>query len=353
MSKSGANGHYDQDDAEVYFAYKIQQQANKLNFRSFECEDISFSSRTKTFDTCVWKENVDKTYDNITREFYSVFGPFDVYVDEANERINRSHADIIIVHDNMETKISLKNYKNGYDNIQVSSGTWVSTLLNMIFDTSTLGKHISPITGEAVVFGRNVSERNAALEHVGLKDAVADFSWIDEQLMLVKEFVFSDDAEFFNNDVKEEYERITRTTSHAAKPKVLSVLEMLDKETLNNKMLDKTGLLSADPIILLGKGKYTFSLTDERFSDLSDRLQNATLTFAEHKQGIMFEWIDESGTVLNANMPLTFNKNGAWNGTTERVDHNGTLVMPQQRRAKAKEFATSTNLYLNMKKALV
>lgn len=353
MSKSGANGHYDQDDAEIYFAYKIQQQANKLNFRSFECEDISFVPRTKTFDTCVWKDNVDKTYVNITHEMYSVFGSFDIYVDEANERLNRSHADVIIVHGNMETKISLKNYKNGYDNIQVSSGTWVSTLLNLIFDPATLGKHISPITGEPVAFGRNVSERNNALKFVGLKNAVNNFTWIDKQLISVKEFVFSDEAEFFTDDVKQEYETTTRNISHAAKSEISSVLKMLDEDMLNCKMLDKTGLLSADPIIMLGKGKYVFSLTDERFSDLSDRLQDATLTFTEHKQGIMFEWLDEDGVVLNANMPLTFNKNGAWNGDTERVDHNGTLVLPQQRRAKAKEFATSTNLYLNMKKALV
>jgi hypothetical protein len=353
VSKSGANGHYDQDDAEVYFAYKIQQQAYKLNFRSFECEDISFAPRTKTFATCEWKKNVDNTYVDIAHEMYSVFGPFDIYVDEANERINRSHADVIVVHDNMETKISLKNYKNGYSNIQVSSGTWVSTLLNLIFDAGTLGKHISPITGEPIAFGRNVSDRNDALKFVGLEKAIDNFTWIDEQLISVKEFVFSDEAEFFADNVKQEYEAKTRTISHAAKDKIVPVLAMLDKDILNRKMLDKTGILSPDPIIMLGKGKYVFSLTDERFSDLCDRLQDAELTFTEHKQGIMFEWEDEGGTVLNANMPLTFNKNGAWNGDTERVDHNGTLVLPQQRRAKAKEFATSTNLYLNMKKVLV
>ena len=353
MSKSGANGHYDQDDAEVYFAYKIQQQADKLNFRSFECEDIFFAPRTKTFSTCVWKENVDNTYDDISHELYSVFGSFDIYIDEANERINRSHADVVIVHDNMETKISLKNYKNGYDNIQVSSGTWVSTLLNMIFEPSTLGKHISPITGDAIAFGRQPEERNAALSFVGLDDAASNFDWIDSQLSSVKDFVFSDDSEFFTDNVEKEYKNITCNVSNKAKTKIVEVLQMVDNNTLNDKMLQKTGLTSADPIIMLGKGKYAFSLTDERFSDLSNRLQNAGLNFAEHRQGIMFEWKDEEGIVLSANMPLTFNKNGAWNGDEERTERNGIVVAPKQRRVKSKEFATSTNLYLNMKKALV
>jgi hypothetical protein len=79
-------------------------------------------------------------------------------------------------------------------------------------------------------------------------------------------------------------------------------------------------------------------------------------------QGIEFVFRDDDGDIIEINMPFTLNKNGAWWSRCPQFDGKrpypgkgkdaGTLLeYGEWRPQKSQEMATSTNTYVQLKKA--
>ena len=88
---------------------------------------------------------------------------------------------------------------------------------------------------------------------------------------------------------------------------------------------------------------------------------NTTIDVDTKKQSLSFDFINNKKTVLEVNIPFTFNKNGTWfldkkyKNTDNKFYHEKEgiyLSYGDRRPNKCREFATSTNTWINFSKIL-
>ena len=137
MTKRGAGSsidHYIQDAAEIYLAAELQKEAELSGVAISDCSATQESEWTtycadrqvmSKFIASKYKKNVDATKSAIISELITKYPNRKFYFTcvDAEFRNKNLKGDLLITFDNCEQiSVSVKNYKNGFDSIQVCSG---------------------------------------------------------------------------------------------------------------------------------------------------------------------------------------------------------------------------------------
>ncbi len=272
------------------------------------------------------------------------------------ESVNQK-ADIKITNPSTEEEIfiSLKQYQN-YSDIQVASGTYLSTLCGLLFDTVGRGKFVTS-TGEEFSSKKanfDIIRKNVCDEYG--QECIRPL----EQLLEITEEVHKlryeescPDSEIFKN------------LSRKSVAPFLSLLRIAIKNShykIKNRFLKRTGFGGKKEIMYAAfKGNsicYINSLSDRRFHNMIYSLNNDSCHLEVSQsgknkdgQGVEFRFRHENNTVLTATMPLSINKNGAWANRDRYCKVSKVNVAKGQRRPKkALQLDTSTNVWVSLSK---
>ena len=111
--------------------------------------------------------------------------------------------------------------------------------------------------------------------------------------------------------------------------------------------------------MLDGEGNYCCSLFNTNYRNILERCNsiNSVVEYKVNGKGVLFT-ITDGEDIVSIEVPFTLQKNGAWylcgdayEGTVYHKKEQVDLAYGQRRPKKSKEINTSTNTYLNLKKA--
>lgn len=363
--------HYIQDACELYavalmqelaeerdFAINANSQSKYEAFRAYaEARELSKQDFT-TGTYSAYMSNVDEHIPSFVNRIASHFdGPVDFEDVEAEYRNLGKKGDFIIVQlDGEEVSVSLKNYRKTVGSSQVCSGTFNSFIVNFLFESAGVGMAVNPKSGETFR-GSSTEERDQALHDIGHGNLVPYMHQLDELNQQIKErFVYSEEWEFLDED---EFDRARKECGEAGASIALEVLQQVDEDVIQDRVLAMTGLDGAEEALMIDPGRSVDSLTSSAYRQLlkDAQAEDTRVVFSKHGQGIRFALQRGSKTVLSAHVPFTINKNGAWisgepyEGTRYHEKEGVELAYGQRRPKKSKELATSVNTWVDFDEA--
>ena len=370
MGAGSSTDHYMQDAAEAYIVFKLQELAvengvaltddigEKFDTFMTHCSKCGI---TQEFGDSVYKENIDVVVDGFFHDLMTKYlgRKFDVVNVEKIFRDLKKKGDFAIYFsENDYVSFSLKNYKNGYDRIQLCSGTWNSFLNCLLFESAGVGMFINPITKQHFK-GSNRSVRDQLIESMGFSPLKGIYSDFDNILDSVRSFyVYSDEANMWQN-VATRWKNDCAEYGLNAAQSVVDALKTLDNNQIKQRIIKMAGLNYDEEILLIGKGEYCCSLFNDTYADILRRVNNeeSVVEYKVNGKGVLFT-ITDGEDIVSIEVPFTLQKNGAWylcgeeyEGTVYHKKEQVDLAYGQRRPKKSKEINTSTNTYLNLKKA--
>ena len=366
--------HYVQDAAEIYLAALLQQEAENqevalkhtskelLKECSVYCTDRNVE---KKFLSSKYRRNIDVTYKQIIQDLIKKYPDRKFhfkYVDVEYRNLGKKGDLVIVFDDGEEISVSVKNYQNGYSSIQVCSGTFNSTLNNFLFDDTNCspGMYIAP---SGVIFKGSNREYRDGLVSRQYPELLPFFGKLDNINDSIRDYyINSPEAEHYEN-IADKWKKDCSSVGTEVAPLVVEALSFLPNELVLGRMQKATGLVSDEHLLCLGKGEYLFSVTNEDYHKLCNRVKAATHVELESRgQSVFYHICDADGVIISINQPCTLQKNGAWFATNEEKfegvrekNDKGTKFMlkwGQRRPRKSKELATSTNMYLRLKECV-
>ena len=376
-TKRGAGSstdHYIQDAAEIYLAAELQKHAENHDVAISHCsatqeeEWISYCTERgvlSKFLSSKYKTNVDKTVHQLLPEFINQFPNRKFYFTcvDAEYRNKNLKGDLLITFDNCEQlSVSVKNYKNGFDSIQVCSGTFNSTLNNFLFDNTNCSPGIYKDNNGNKFKGSKREVRDNLVEEIA-PQLLGYYHQLDAINDAVRNFYINSDQARYWDDVKTQWESDCKSVGKQVAQTISEAVNQIDNRLVLKRLLKATGIVSDEHLLCIGKGNYLFSITNKDYAKLQERLGNATNvnTYAKG-QSVFYEICDLDGIILTINQPCTLQKNGAWHalnedrfeGLREKKDKGKKVLLAwgERRPAKSKELATSTNTYLRLKEAI-
>jgi len=376
-TKRGAGSstdHYIQDAAEIYLAAELQKHAENHDVAISHCsatqeeEWISYCTERgvlSKFLSSKYKTNVDKTVHQLLPEFINQFPNRKFYFTcvDAEYRNKNLKGDLLITFDNCEQlSVSVKNYKNGFDSIQVCSGTFNSTLNNFLFDNTNCSPGIYKDNNGNKFKGSKREVRDNLVEEIA-PQLLGYYHQLDAINDAVRNFYINSDQARYWDDVKTQWESDCKSIGKQVAQTISEAVNQIDNRLVLKRLLKATGIVSDEHLLCIGKGNYLFSITNKDYAKLQERLGNATNvnTYAKG-QSVFYEICDLDGIILTINQPCTLQKNGAWHalnedrfeGLREKKDKGKKVLLAwgERRPAKSKELATSTNTYLRLKEAI-
>ena len=376
-TKRGAGSstdHYIQDAAEIYLAAELQKHAENHDVAISHCsatqeeEWISYCTERgvlSKFLSSKYKTNVDKTVHQLLPEFINQFPNRKFYFTcvDAEYRNKNLKGDLLITFDNCEQlSVSVKNYKNGFDSIQVCSGTFNSTLNNFLFDNTNCSPGIYKDNNGNKFKGSKREVRDNLVEEIA-PQLLGYYHQLDAINDAVRNFYINSDQARYWDDVKTQWESDCKSIGKQVAQTISEAVNQIDNKLVLKRLLKATGIVSDEHLLCIGKGNYLFSITNKDYAKLQERLGNATNvnTYARG-QSVFYEICDLDGIILTINQPCTLQKNGAWHalnedrfeGLREKKDKGKKVLLAwgERRPAKSKELATSTNTYLRLKEAI-
>lgn len=376
-TKRGAGSstdHYIQDAAEIYLAAELQKHAENHDVAISHCsatqeeEWISYCTERgvlSKFLSSKYKTNVDKTVHQLLPEFINQFPNRKFYFTcvDAEYRNKNLKGDLLITFDNCEQlSVSVKNYKNGFDSIQVCSGTFNSTLNNFLFDNTNCSPGIYKDNNGNKFKGSKREVRDNLVEEIA-PQLLGYYHQLDAINDAVRNFYINSDQARYWDDVKTQWESDCKSIGKQVAQTISEAVNQIDNKLVLKRLLKATGIVSDEHLLCIGKGNYLFSITNKDYAKLQERLGNATNvnTYAKG-QSVFYEICDLDGIILTINQPCTLQKNGAWHalnedrfeGLREKKDKGKKVLLAwgERRPAKSKELATSTNTYLRLKEAI-
>ena len=377
MGAGTSTDHFMQDAAEAYIVFKLQELAvendaaltddvaEKFDTFMAYCSERGISEE---FGYSVYKENIDAIVDSFFGDLvlkYGSPGPFgrkfdfvDVEKKFRDLKLKGDFAIYFSEDDDDYVSFSLKNYKNGFDRIQLCSGTWNSFLNNFLFESDGVGMFINPITNKRFK-GSNRAVRDQLIEEIGFAPLAPIYSMFDDILDEVRDFyVSSEEANQWSN-VATRWKNDCSKYGQQAAQSIVDGLNNLDNDTIKRRVIQMAGLTYEEEILLIGKGKYCCSKFNDKYAEILRRV-NSDESVIEYKvsgKGVLFT-ITDGTEIVSIEVPCTLQKNGAWNlcgesyeGTVYHKKEKMNLAYGQRRPKKSKEIATSTNTYLDLKKA--
>lgn len=362
--------HNIQDTAEVYLTLCLQKEAER---RGVASKNISSQINQKFLEDCAkykietkffkspYYQNVEKTYTSIVDDLIKLFADKKFYFEcvEVEYRNLGKKGDILIHVDNGEKiSVSVKNYKRGYDTIQVCSGTFNSSLNNILFDNTDCSPGMYRTSDGTKFKGSRKDFRDGFVSKEN-PNLLPFFHQLDKINDDVRQFyIHSPEAEYFEN-IEKKWKNDCSSVGNKVAPLIVEALSLIPDELILKRMQKATGLLSDEHLLCLGKGEYLFSLTDDKYKLLCNRVKHATHVEVESSgQSVFYHICDADGIIITVNQPCTLQRNGAWfaaneekfDGFREKNDKGKKIMLRwgQRRPRKSKELATSTNMYLRL-----
>ena len=379
MGAGSTKDHYMQDTSEIYFVWKARQNAKEKNiFKNVygdsisetENQYISYANERNVLDDfrkCDYKKAIDLAINGVIEQLSKTYpnALFDFECVEAELRNKNMKGDFylhIVINDEITTiSVSLKNYKKGYDRIQVCSGTWNSFMNNFLFTPAGVGRFVDPFNGQ-LFRGSDVEKRNSLITKMGLEFLIEAYDFIDNVQARIKEkYTYGEEAEYWSN-IKHDWASDCQVLSLSAVNKIYDGLSQLDSSIVKSRFIKMTGLNYDEELLLIdAKGNHLFSLTEEKYKDILTRINShdSIVVIGIKKKSITFTSQDDDGVIVVVEVPLTLQKNGAWHlqgesydGTQYHPKEKIELAYGQRRPNKSKEIATSINTYVKLKEAL-
>ena len=371
MGAGCTKDHFIQDAAEAYIVYKLQDLAVKNSvaltndvgekFDTFVayCTERDISEE---FDDSVYKKNIDAIVDNFF-ENLTVKYPgrkFDIIDVEKEFRDKKLKGDFIAQFESKEhVSFSLKNYKKGFNRIQLCSGTWVSFLNNFIFESAGVGTFIDPNTGDTFQGCDNV-HRNSLIDSMGYSAMIKAYEFCESVNKNVRDYyTYGEDARHWSN-VSSKWKSDCAEYGVKAADIIVNALDNIPKTAVKERILKMAGLNYEEELLLVGQGKYLCSLFSEKYGAMLKRANadECVVEYVTNKKGVLFTLRDSVGVIVSIEVPFTLQKNGAWylpkakySGSQYHAKEGVDLVYGERRPKKSKEINTSINTYLNLKKA--
>ena len=331
-TKRGAGSstdHYIQDAAEIYLASELQKHAENHDVAISHCsatqeeEWISYCTERgvlSKFLSSKYKTNVDKTVHQLLPEFINQFPNRKFYFTcvDAEYRNKNLKGDLLITFDNCEQlSVSVKNYKNGFDSIQVCSGTFNSTLNNFLFDNTNCSPGIYKDAQGKKFKGSKREVRDNLVEEIA-PQLLGYYHQLDAINDAVRNFYINSDQARYWDDVKTQWESDCKSIGKQVAQTISEAVNQIDNKLVLKRLLKATGIVSDEHLLCIGKGNYLFSITNKDYAKLQERLGNATNvnTYARG-QSVFYEICDPKGVILTINQPCTLQKNGAWHALNE------------------------------------
>ena len=371
MGAGCTKDHFIQDAAEAYIVYLLQAHAvenkvaitddvaEKHNTFIQYCEDRDILDE---FNKSIYKENIDVTINKLISDLLDKYPnrKFDFLDVEREFRDKKLKGDFIIqFEDGSFISFSLKNYKKGFNRIQLCSGTWHSFLNNFLFESAGVGTFFNPFTQE-VFQGCNREYRDSLIEKLGydaLKEVYTFFDSINDTIK--KFYTYGEQARYWKN-VSAQWKGDCAAYGLKAAEKIISALDSIPKDMIKNRIIKMAGLNYDEEILLVGNGKYLCSLFNQKYAQILKRVNSteSVVEYITNGKGLLFTLCDSVGVIVNIEVPFTLQKNGAWHlpktkyvGTQYHNKEGVALIHGERRPKKSKEISTSINTFLNLKKS--
>ena len=371
MGAGCTKDHFIQDAAEAYIVYLLQAHAvenkvaitddvaEKHNTFIQYCEDRDILDE---FSKSIYKENIDVVIDKFILDLLAKYPnrKFDFVDVEREFRDKKLKGDFIIqFEDGSSISFSLKNYKKGFNRIQLCSGTWHSFLNNFLFESAGVGTFFNPFTQE-VFQGCNREYRDNLIEKLGydaLKEVYTFFDSINDTIK--KFYTYGEQARYWKN-VSAQWKGDCAAYGLKAAEKIISALDSIPKDMVKNRIIKMAGLNYDEEILLVGNGKYLCSLFNQKYAQILKRVNSteSVVEYITNGKGLLFTLCDSVGVIVNIEVPFTLQKNGAWHlpkikyvGTQYHNKEGVALIHGERRPKKSKEISTSINTFLNLKKS--
>ena len=371
MSAGDRTDHFVQDAAEAYLAWRLQGEAERLNQALAESSPqlradfdryVAERDLGVKFAKSEYAENVDAIVSPLVRELSERF-PRQRFVFENVEKEFRDlkrKGDIRITFSSGEKlSISVKNYKNGFQRIQLCSGTWNSFLNNFLFESDGVGMFVDPFSGERFS-GSNRDKRDSVTRALGFGSLLPVYEFVDQVNDAIRSFYADDDRAIMWADIAERWKEDCRIYGAEASRIVGAALGEVDSGLVKARLLEMAGLNFSEELLLLGKRKYLFSLTNSQYRALLENASRPSTTVSLEARGQTLRFVlrHHEAELLAIDVPFTLQKNGAWHlpkipfaDTEWHPKEKAFLRYGERRPKKSRELATSTNTYLDLKRA--
>jgi len=371
MGAGCTKDHFIQDAAEAYIVYLLQKFAvenqvaltddvsDKYNTFIQYCEERDVMN---DFNKSVYKENIDAVVDKFFADLLAKYPgrKFDFVDVEREFRDKKLKGDFIVqFEDQSYISFSLKNYKKGFNRIQLCSGTWHSFLNNFLFESAGVGTFIDPYTQE-VFQGCDREYRDDLIEKLGYSSLMDVYNFFDTVNDTIKEFyTYGEQARHWKN-VSSQWKNDCASYGLKAAETIISALDSISKDAVKSRIIKMAGLNYDEEILLVGQGKYLCSLFNQKYAQILERVNSdeSVVEYITNKKGVLFTLRDSAGVIVSIEVPFTLQKNGAWylpkakySGTQYHEKEGVDLLHGERRPKKSKEISTSINTYLNLKKA--
>lgn len=257
-------------------------------------------------------------------------------------------------------EVSLKLYigknKKGSMNIQVASGTYLSTLCGLGFDVVGRGVFESN-TGER--FSSKKSDSQKILSNFSREYGAQTSTYLTKVLDLTKETHKLRNEPVMPSNIGS----IRKSIGSQAISAFVDLLTLSDSSgKLRARLLNRLGLSGSTSKELVaacfvdskGTVQVLNSIGNSKFHDSVALLNDpsSSLLFAESGQGLEFSFKAPNGdTIVSTKMPLTININGAWANKDRWCKLDECFYKKGERRVtKSKQLDTSTNFYIDIGK---
>ena len=371
MGAGCTKDHFIQDAAEAYIVYLLQKFAvenqvaltddvsDKYNTFIQYCEERDVMN---DFNKSVYKENIDAVVDKFFADLLAKYPgrKFDFVDVEREFRDKKLKGDFIVqFEDQSYISFSLKNYKKGFNRIQLCSGTWHSFLNNFLFESAGVGTFIDPYTQE-VFQGCDREYRDDLIEKLGYSSLMDVYNFFDTVNDTIKEFYTYGEQACHWKNVSSQWKNDCASYGLKAAETIISALDSISKDAVKSRIIKMAGLNYEEEILLVGKGKYLCSLFNQKYAQILERVNSdeSVVEYITNKKGVLFTLRDSAGVIVSIEVPFTLQKNGAWylpkakySGAQYHEKEGVDLLHGERRPKKSKEISTSINTYLNLKKA--
>ena len=375
--------HSIQDSNEAYAVFVAQLTAEGLGVATHRASGARYEEFTSYLEKCGltlqewehglfgrYKTNVDTQVPEFVRRLITAYPgrTFEFELREKEERIEGNKADMFVTPSGLgrPLRVSVKNYigQGGITRPQVSSGTFLSFACEFVFDRVGVGIYTDPrhgvdaSSGKPVFRGSNNESRNAVLTYQGRERLIRPLMLLDDCQQEMRAELLGPECEFYEGDrVRSVVERIAEPAIEA----VLEIFSILGQGNVRFKFLAKIGMDGKEDALFFDSERVVDSITNPKYNELRGWLNSEATDFRafRHKQGIRFAFSDGARD-FSTDVPFTINTNGAWyrpkppfSGTRVYRDkgHDVQLRWGQRRPYKSKEIATSTNTYVDLRKA--
>ena len=179
---------------------------------------------------------------------------------------------------------------------------------------------INPHTGKRFK-GSNSEIRSNILNDMGLSSLIPFYSKIEDIQEKMRNFYINDPSAKFFYNIADKWKKDCHDYGHEAAKVMIEAIQLIPNDDVKERVMKMSGLGGDEELLLIGKGEYFTSL-DDKYIALINRCKNATVEYEICGKGVRFVLKDADGDIIDIDIPMTLNANGAWykKGLKEKFD---------------------------------